>query len=490
MRPEDIYKAIGETDDELLLEAEKLSPEAEAEETKNTKEPVDITEKRKGRGWIARITAIAACAALFIGGMFAYTFNKGNTPGGNGETAQILVEAKVPAGDYTSDGAVPQLPDVHEGEDPDVTADPSKLTKKLSGKEGALLIMPDDGENHAYSPVNISLALAMLSETTDDETRQQIYGLLGVSSEEELRAYIAELFAQAYYDGENGKSLLANSIWLRNDGTQYNEDVLRVLAEYYCTSSFSGEMGSKEYDEMLRKWINEHTENLLEQEAGELGFDRSTIIALASTIYYHADWMEPFFEEATKQQVFHAPDGDRSVQMMYTGKTDYYYRGEHFGAVSLRLADGNNYWIFLPDEGYTVEDVLSDDAMMEIIRQEAEGEYADVTIGLPRYDISASLDLKDVLKEMGVTDVFDGSKADFTPLLGEEGSASVSHVQHAARVSVDEYGLTAAAFTVITADGAMMPPDKHVDLICDRPFVFAVANDSGLVFFEGVVNRP
>ena len=91
---------------------------------------------------------------------------------------------------------------------------------------------------------------------------------------------------------------------------------------------------------------------------------------------------------------------------------------------------------------------------------------------------------------MGISDVFRSGTADFSPLLGDEGGAYVSKIDHASRVAVDEYGVTAAAFTVISADGGALPPEKQVQFICDRPFVFAVTNVNGLVLFEGTVNRP
>ncbi len=57
-------------------------------------------------------------------------------------------------------------------------------------------------------------------------------------------------------------------------------------------------------------------------------------------------------------------------------------------------------------------------------------------------------------------------------------------------MAVDEYGVTAAAFTIEILCGAAMPPEKQINFICDRPFVFAVADYDGFVYFEGVVNEP
>jgi len=99
------------------------------------------------------------------------------------------------------------------------------------------------------------------------------------------------------------------------------------------------------------------------------------------------------------------------------------------------------------------------------------------------------MDLSEGLKALGVTDVFDGCASDFSPMTDEVGGIFLSQVSHAARVEVDEEGCTAAAFTVMMACGAAMPPEEEVDFVLDRPFIFAITGESGLPLFIGIVNN-
>ena len=94
------------------------------------------------------------------------------------------------------------------------------------------------------------------------------------------------------------------------------------------------------------------------------------------------------------------------------------------------------------------------------------------------------------LKKLGVTDVFTPGKADFSPLFLLEDGGYVGQVQHATRVSIDEQGVTAAAFTVIDRCGAGMPPTEQIDMTFDRPFVFYIESRDGLPLFTGIVNEP
>lgn len=66
----------------------------------------------------------------------------------------------------------------------------------------------------------------------------------------------------------------------------------------------------------------------------------------------------------------------------------------------------------------------------------------------------------------------------------------LSKADHAARVAIDEEGVTAAAYTVMMMAGTAAPPEEEMDFVLDRPFLFAITGADGLPLFVGVVNRP
>jgi hypothetical protein len=73
------------------------------------------------------------------------------------------------------------------------------------------------GENQAYSPLNVYLAMAMLAETTDGNSRQQLLDLLGVDSIEALRTQAGHVWNAHYCVDGQTTSLLANSLWLTSN---------------------------------------------------------------------------------------------------------------------------------------------------------------------------------------------------------------------------------------------------------------------------------
>ncbi|MBR7136536.1 MAG: serine protease, partial [Clostridia bacterium] len=66
----------------------------------------------------------------------------------------------------------------------------------------------------------------------------------------------------------------------------------------------------------------------------------------------------------------------------------------------------------------------------------------------------------------------------------------VSAIDHAARVTVDEEGVTAAAFTEIALAGGAAAPSDEVDITLDRPFLFVITGINGTPLFAGTVCEP
>ena len=351
-------------------------------------------------------------------------------------------------------------------------------------------------ENRVYSPLNVWLALSMLAETAGGNSREQLLDLLGADSIEDLRALVSTLWKDHYRDDGVVTSILANSLWLNeNLGEHYVQDTLDTLAADYYASSFSGNMGSEEYNQALRDWLNGQTHDLLKDVVDGIGMDPDTVLALTSTVYFKAGWASSFQKENTREDIFHAPSGDLTVDFMHSSRSQTYYWADRFSAVSLDFEGGEyEMWLILPDEGTSPDDLLNTGEAMEFLLTDKysypDSKYLTVNLSMPKFDVSSSTDLIEGLKKLGVTDVFDYTASDFTPLT-DLPEIYVSQATHAARVIADEEKVEAAAITVImTAPSSAPPPADEIDFVLDRPFIFAITGASGLPLFTGVVNLP
>ena len=349
------------------------------------------------------------------------------------------------------------------------------------------LLVTDRNENTVCSPLNIYIALSMLAEASDGNTREQILNVLKAGDIEALRSRTKALWEANYLDTPVVKSLLADSMWLRNDIT-YREDTLQRMADLYYASSFCGEMGSEELNRQLQEWTDKNTGGLLSEYTKDMRLDERTVLGIISTIYYKAAWTDRFRPDRTDKAVFHGAEGDTEVQMMHKDDMMSLYRTEHFQAVGLSLSDSGMMYFFLPEEGTDVKDVAVDAETMSICRRtwDKESSYPIVHLSVPKFKVSQKTELLDSLERLGITDALDPDLADFAPLTEEAGQIWLNAAEHAAVVEIDEEGVTGAAYTDLAMAGAGMPQEE-VDFVLDKPFFFAIVSPDGSILFSGIV---
>ena len=355
-----------------------------------------------------------------------------------------------------------------------------------------------EGENRVFSPLNLYMALAMLAEITDGSSRQQILDLLGAESLDALRQQAGALWRASFQNDGVTASVLASSLWMRQD-IAYVPETLENLAKYYYASSFRGEMGSAEYDALLQRWLNEQTGGLLEEQAAGVHMDPRTVLALATAIYFKAPWNSEFQAYFTENGSFFGPDGEETVAFLHGSREIPWYWGAHFSAVGLGMENGGDMWFLLPEEGLTPEALLQDAELMDFLLLRNKSAWAQqktplVHLTIPKLDVSSDLELSEELQALGLTEVFDAKRSDFTPLTRDVEELYVSSVQHAARLKLDEEGCEAAAYTVImvATEAAEIeePEPEEIYFVLDRPFLFVLTNADGLPLFVGLVNHP
>lgn len=353
-------------------------------------------------------------------------------------------------------------------------------------------------ENTVWSPINAVIALSVLAETASGTTRQEVLDLLGVGDVETLRGYVTSLWETCYHDDGNEISLLANSLWL-DDSMDYDQAVMDTLAHDYYASVYQGDLGSGRTNKAIQTWVNNQTGGFLKQMSN--GIDVSTLapaidtaLALVSTVYVQGNWQDEFSAGNNTQSVFHAPGGDRTVTYMNKEESQMnYYWGESFGAVSMSMKNGTSMWFLLPDADKSPADVLAEGEYLNMLPNHYQYENSKcmkVNLSVPKFDISANLDLKEGLQSMGLTEVFDINGGDFGTTFETELPIFVNRVNQATRVSIDEEGTTAASYIVLGwGAGAAAPAEEVIDFVLDRPFVFVIESE-GIPMFVGVVNEP
>lgn len=445
--------------------------------------------KKKTKYWISAVAAVLALVLLF------------QIPG-------IPMAISAQAVSAASDSRQMQRPDRDDYESRDAwladldkweaeqkllsstTKDALVNLKSFFTTGSAQFLSTQGSENALWSPINAYIGLAMVTELTAGESQQQILDLFGVDDVDTLRQQVGAIWESVYRDNGHEISTLANSLWLEK-GLKYQQETMDNLAHYYYASVYQGDLGSQKINNAIGAWLNNNTGGLLKNATENINLSPDTILALYSTIYFQAKWQDQFNQARNTQDVFHTPDGDITATFMNKTKTQMsYYWGETFSAVTMSLKNGSKMWFILPDEGYTTADVLADGAYMQMVLQPnwENQKWMMVNLSVPKFDVSSTIQLKDGLQEMGVTDVFSEGIADFSAITGDV-PIFLTAANQSVRVEIDEEGVKAAAYIEIPGAGSAAPPDEIIDFILDRPFIFAITT-ANIPLFMGTVNNP
>ena len=357
------------------------------------------------------------------------------------------------------------------------------------------MLETEENENVVFSPVNLYLALGMLSELTDGNTRAEILSLLGSADVETQRTRSYQLWNDCYQDSNKSQCILTSSIWL-DKGTSYREEAIDILKNWYYAASYSGEMGSRGFNKALQRWLSDGTKGKLDESVKNIALSPDDVFALLQTVYFREKWHSEFKASDTKSDIFHAPGGDIERDFMHQKlESSTCWGAENFTAVWQSLQFSDMYYI-LPDEGLAPKDLLQDPEFLSFMTDEgrhgwSDTKYMKVNLSVPKFDVSSETDLLPHLESLGIRDVMNREKADFSALT-ETGPVWLTRGTQATRVKIDEKGCEGISYISFAGSGAALPPEEEMDFKLDRPFIFVVCDrgNAGRCLFAGVVNQP
>ena len=359
-------------------------------------------------------------------------------------------------------------------------------------KDSCRIFLTGSEENLLYSPANAYFGLAMAAELSAGSTRQQLLDALGAQDITVLRSYAEAIWESAYYDDGGESCTLANSLWLDNE-LEFNQEIMDSIAYYHYASVYRKDLQSSSAAKSIQAWLSNNTRGMLDSAVKSIELPKEAILALYSTIYFQSKWQEEFRAANNTQDTFHAPNGDITCTFMNQKLVQMnYYWGESYGAVNMGLKNGSDMWFILPDPDKTVADVLSQGEYLDMIAARygewEKMQYMKVNLSVPKFNIQSQRDLRSGLEQMGITELFDLEHSDFSAAFS--GPAHITGANQAVRVEIDEQGVKAAAYIELPMAGAAAPPEEIIDFILDRPFLFVVADGTGIPLFAGTVNQP
>ncbi len=355
----------------------------------------------------------------------------------------------------------------------------------LTGFGAMLLQNAMEETNPLVSPLSVASALSMTANGAAGETKTQMEQTLGVSTDS-LNAWFYVLQTN---EKDDKQLKLANSIWMKDTDTLHVEDAfLQQNAD-----AFDAGIYSAPFDDTTKKaindWVKKNTDGMIPEIIDRISPD--TVMYLVNALAFDAKWESPFKSYDVWDGTFTARDGRAQIGAFLHGAAGQYLHDEHAEGF-LKSYEGGRYAFaaLLPDEDTGIEDYVSQltgERLHAILTSPAD---ESTEFALPKFKTEFSAELSDSLKSLGMTDAFDGEKADFTALgTSDEGNLYISNVFHKTFIQVDEAGTKAGAATaadIATESAAEYPHSVYLE----RPFVYMIADlDTGLPVFLGVLTE-
>jgi serpin B len=353
--------------------------------------------------------------------------------------------------------------------------------------------LADRDSNLFYSPISLSLALAMAYAGARGETEGQMASTLHYTlPQAELHRSLNALDLAVAGSGQGFTLKTANAAWSQA-GYRYRQAYLETLGRNYGAAlgllDFTDDGKREQARGTINRWTSDQTEGKIPGLLEKGMLSEFTRLVLTNAIYFKADWRDPFKKEMTRDSLFTLPNGEQVTVPLMSRRGDMLYaEGPDYQAVELPYrGDRVRMVAILPTAGQFASferrlDVERFDGIIRALQPQ------DVKLYIPKFRFGADLKLNDTLAEMGMPDAFDRARADFSGIKEEaEPRIFLSHVVHRALVAVDEKGTEAAAASGIVAEIASLP----VVLKFDRPFVFAIRDaDTGTLLFLGRLVDP
>ncbi|CAF4731140.1 unnamed protein product [Rotaria sp. Silwood1] len=365
----------------------------------------------------------------------------------------------------------------------------------------------NNNQNVFLSPASIALAMAMCTVGARQETLDQMLRVLDASSTENLTK-TAEKVMHIFSIVDNDKKVqlkLANRLYAQK-AYKLQQDYLALVQ-----SSFKADIKLEDFEndsahavQTINAWVEEKTNNLIQNLLSKNDVSRDTRLIIVNCIYFKGTWVEQFKEHLTDQNAdFHGANGKISKIKLMRQKEKFDYaenKDLHVQIAHLPYKSDSHdvqfvFTVILPKQGVSLDEVeqklTSKPNLMQQVLSDESTTRQELLLYLPKFKMEATFVLNDVLIQLGMKNAFSASKADFTGIVSEQDDRNglyISKVIHKAFIDVNELGSEAAAVTALrlTKRRRIASDIKPIEFKVDRPFLFMIRElKENITLFSG-----
>ena len=345
-----------------------------------------------------------------------------------------------------------------------------------------------DEDEGLVSPLSVLYALAMTMNGAAGDTLEQMEDALRGTTAD-WNTFLTWLLEDT--EEHQGSLHLANAIWLRDeeDRLTVKESFLQDITDYYHAPAYAAPFDESTVRD-INGFIEKHTDGMIQDVLEEIS--PLAAVYLVNALGFEAEWQDKYQPGQVQKGTFTSADGEtESVDFLHSAEHTYitckdahgflkYYRGGDYAFAAL-----------LPPEGQHVKDYVASLTAADLCEALENHRYRDVIAAIPQFEQRCSMELRDGLKALGMTDLFHEDNADLSALGSSTmGNLYVSRVLHETAISVTPQGTKAGAATVVEVNDAAAAPSEEppVEVILNRPFLYMlVETNTKTPLFMGVL---
>ena len=281
--------------------------------------------------------------------------------------------------------------------------------------------------NYFVSPLSLHIALGMLLNGADTETKTEIQKVLGLENQsmEEINKTYAELIENLPQVDPKVVNTIANSIW-QDKNFVSEKDFLDNLTKNFNARLYTEDFADPATVNKINQWASDNTNAKIKKILEQI--EPSQVMFLINALYFKGDWTKEFKTENTQKAEFVGTNTTKMVDMMNQTTEFKYSNLAEYQLVELPYG-GEKYTmnIVLP-KNTSIENVVKN--LNAAAWQAAQNSLAKrkVVIGLPKFKIEYSKKLNGILQQMGMVKAF-SDQADLSKIAKPAGKLKVGFVK-------------------------------------------------------------
>ncbi len=345
--------------------------------------------------------------------------------------------------------------------------------------------------NFVFSPYNITSGLGLAAIGSKDQTALQFQHLFHYSLP--LLLFQGDLVA-SLKRGNGAKVFIANGIWIDQKITvlpAFKQSILRNYRFSLINCDFNQPLQTIQ---KINEIISKETEGKIHQLLLSQDVTSGTKMLLTMGAHLQAKWDVPFNRyENRKLQPFRVTKHRTSQVEMFFVKSPLDYLDENqFEMIDIPFEKtGPTYVLslFVPKLTSTLDELEKAFTYENWKKWKMNIKKRKIFLSIPSFRIEKRLDLKNLLKSLGLTEAFN-QNANFGNLTNEKG-IYINKVIHKTSIKLDDKGVNVSIAKQVKIQTSNQEKEDFYELTIDRPFIFVICDQqSDTLLFMGRVILP